>query len=90
MSYSKSIATKTSDPDLVQLGGYSVYKHPGRNKIIKVNEHFYNIPETNYDTSPTGLDAMVVENVDSGEVSIIYEGTQSEEKNQDVLNERNT
>ncbi|MEH7107144.1 SA1320 family protein [Bacillus sp. JJ1764] len=79
----------TSDPDLVRLGGYSVYGHPKKNSQIDINGNLYIVQETNYDNSPSGLDAMVVQDQVSGEISIIYEGTQPEEKNQDVLTDAN-
>lgn len=81
---------RMSDQDLVRLSGYNVYEHPAKNSKLDLDGPIYIVRDTNYDTNPSGLDAMVVQNQDSKEVSIIYEGTQSEEKNQDVLNERNT
>ncbi|MEK5520319.1 hypothetical protein B5V89_12450 [Heyndrickxia sporothermodurans] len=76
---------QTPDQNLVQLSGFSIYKHPPRNSVVEVNKTEYKVLDTNYDTLPSGLDAAVVLDNTTGEISIIYEGTQPEKNNADVL-----
>ncbi|EIR9713100.1 hypothetical protein LYY07_001769 [Listeria monocytogenes] len=66
---------KTSDVDLIELSGKWVYKHPGELSNINVNGTKYEVRAGEYNKA-SGLDYMVVENVASGEISMIFEGTQ--------------
>ncbi|MDW4525740.1 hypothetical protein R3398_05035 [Rossellomorea marisflavi] len=75
-----NIKAKTSDPDLVELAGYHSYKDLSKDTIFKVNGTKFLVLDTRYE-DPTGLDAMTVQNLKNGEVSIIYQGTQGQKKN---------
>ncbi|EMV0459760.1 hypothetical protein AABF57_001298 [Listeria monocytogenes] len=66
---------KTSDTDLIELSGKWVYQHPKEGTELKVNGKIYIVKEGEYNKA-SGLDYMVVENVASGEISMIFEGTQ--------------
>nr|WP_241433491.1 hypothetical protein [Listeria floridensis] len=65
----------TTDSDLIELSGKEVYTHPLKDEKLDVNGHEYRVVEQSYDTS-SGLDYMVVKNVETGEISMIFEGTQ--------------
>ncbi|KMK94809.1 hypothetical protein ABER02_07095 [Rossellomorea marisflavi] len=75
-----NISNKTSDKDLVELAGNHSYKDPKRNDKLDVNGTYYKVLDTRYEHS-TGLDAMTVQNLKNGEISIIYQGTQTNKKN---------
>ncbi|EAC4170712.1 hypothetical protein D7D56_01430 [Listeria monocytogenes] len=66
---------KTSDTDLIELSGKWVYQHPKEGTELKVNGKIYIVKEGEYNKA-SGLDYMVVENVASGEISMVFEGTQ--------------
>ncbi|MBC1384056.1 SA1320 family protein [Listeria innocua] len=66
---------KTPDTDLIELSGKWVYTHPKKNRKLYVNETVYKVIEGEYNKS-SGLDYMVVENLATGEISMIFEGTQ--------------
>ncbi|WP_332237000.1 hypothetical protein [Sporolactobacillus sp. KGMB 08714] len=66
---------RTNDQDLVQLSGYAVYLHPEEKRKIKINNHHFLIMATNYSSLPSGLDAMTVKDLQTGNISIIYAGT---------------
>ncbi|EAG9230933.1 hypothetical protein ACN9QM_001606 [Listeria monocytogenes] len=66
---------KTSDTDLIELSGKWVYTHPKKNRKLYVNETVYKVIEGEYNKS-SGLDYMVVENLTTGEISMVFEGTQ--------------
>ncbi|EAG5904430.1 hypothetical protein E5Z49_01710 [Listeria monocytogenes] len=66
---------KTPDTDLIELSGKWVYKHPKKGHRLDVNNTVYIVLEGEYD-KPSGLDYMVVENLTTGEISMIFEGTQ--------------
>jgi len=75
----------TSDRDLIKLCGFNVYQHPEDRALLKINRKLYHVRYTYFNRASSGLDAMVVENKATGEISLIYEGTQKEKRNQDVL-----
>ncbi|EAD5761855.1 hypothetical protein JMM12_002048 [Listeria monocytogenes] len=66
---------KTSDVDLIELSGKWVYKHPGELSNINVNGTKYEVRAGEYNKA-SGLDYMIVENTSTGEISMIFEGTQ--------------
>ncbi|EHL5792525.1 hypothetical protein KTZ03_002383 [Listeria monocytogenes] len=66
---------KTSDADLIELSGKWVYKHPGELSNINVNGTKYEVRAGEYNKA-SGLDYMIVENLSTGEISMIFEGTQ--------------
>ncbi|EAF5832236.1 hypothetical protein ACMVKW_001891 [Listeria monocytogenes] len=66
---------KTSDTDLIELSGKWVYQHPKEGTELKVNGKIYIVKEAEYNKS-SGLDYMVVENATTGEISMVFEGTQ--------------
>lgn len=76
---------RTSDQDLIKLSGFHIYKHPQKKNKLIINDHIYIVKQIYYNHSPSGLDAMVVENKATHEIPLIYEGTQKEKHNQDVL-----
>ncbi|MBF2356218.1 hypothetical protein IA811_00700 [Listeria welshimeri] len=66
---------KTPDTDLIELSGKWVYKHPKKGHRLDVNNTVYIVKEGEYDKS-SGLDYMIVENTTTGEISMVFEGTQ--------------
>ncbi|EAF1658046.1 hypothetical protein CJJ43_03380 [Listeria monocytogenes] len=66
---------KTSDVDLIELSGKWVYKHPGELSNINVNGTKYEVRAGEYNKA-SGLDYMIVENTSTGEISMVFEGTQ--------------
>ncbi|WP_353949111.1 alpha/beta hydrolase [Sporolactobacillus sp. Y61] len=75
----------TNDQDLVYLSGFTVYQHPEVRKELKVNGNRYYVVNRTYDDPARhGLDAITVKDLQTGDVSIIYEGTQSEQGNLDL------
>ncbi|GGL56628.1 hypothetical protein [Sporolactobacillus putidus] len=69
--------SKTPDQDLVQLSGYTIYQYPLKVRFpgLHVNNHIYKIRDTTYGVMPSGLDAMTVQDLQTGNISIIYAGT---------------
>ncbi|MBC1987794.1 hypothetical protein HCJ71_10925 [Listeria sp. FSL L7-0478] len=65
---------KTPDTDLIELSGKWVYKHPKKGHRLDVNNTIYIVIEGEYD-KPSGLDYMVVENLTTSEISMVFEGT---------------
>nr|WP_239457705.1 hypothetical protein [Listeria seeligeri] len=66
---------KTPDTDLIELSGKWVYKRPKKLSSIKVNGTRYKVKEGEYNTA-SGLDYMVMENTQTGELSMVFEDTQ--------------
>ncbi|MBC6307837.1 hypothetical protein HCI95_16225, partial [Listeria booriae] len=66
---------KTPDIDLIELSGKWVYQHPIVDWKLRVNGTIYKVKEGEYNTA-SGLDYMVVENTQTGELSMVFEGTQ--------------
>ncbi|WP_088839101.1 SA1320 family protein [Listeria sp. ILCC792] len=66
---------ETSDLDLIELSGKWVYKSPQEDDELTVNGNIYIVKEGVYNTS-NGLDYMIVENVATGEISMVFQGTQ--------------
>jgi len=65
----------THDKDLVQLAGYHEYKRYENPKKIEVDGKKFKVIDTIYGTD-SGLDALTVQNVKSGELTIVYVGSQ--------------
>jgi hypothetical protein len=85
-SISTPVTIETTDPDLVELSGKHSYRDGDLGDIIPVNGKKFEILDTRYN-DPSGLDAMTVQNIQTGEVSIIYQGTQAHKENgmQDII-----
>nr|WP_228468558.1 hypothetical protein [Listeria marthii] len=66
---------RTADVDLIELGGKWVYRHPEVEAKLKVNSNIYKVKEGEYNKA-SGLDYMIVENLATGEISMVFEGTQ--------------
>nr|WP_246456496.1 hypothetical protein [Listeria immobilis] len=66
---------KTPDTDLIELSGKWVYTHPKKRNSIKVNGTIYKVKEGEYNTA-SGLDYMVVENTQTSDLSMVFEGAQ--------------
>lgn len=66
----------TSDMDLIELSGKWVYHKPERWTRLIVNKSIYKVKKSEFKKSPTGLDYMIVQNIKTGEISMIFEGTQ--------------
>lgn len=70
---------KTSDLDIIELSGRAVYEEPHERQYIDVNgvKRAYKVKEGVYNTK-SGLDYMIVENTKTGEVGMIFQGTQGQ------------
>ncbi|WP_246215558.1 SA1320 family protein [Listeria valentina] len=70
---------KTSDLDIIELSGKTVYDEPKRGTSVHVNgdTNVYKVREGVYNTK-SGLDYMIVENKKTGEVGMIFQGTQGQ------------
>ncbi|EUJ59878.1 hypothetical protein MCOL2_05443, partial [Listeria fleischmannii FSL S10-1203] len=70
---------KTSDLDIIELSGKTVYDEPKRGTSIHVNgdTNVYKVKEGVYNTK-SGLDYIIVENKETGEVGMIFQGTQGQ------------
>ncbi|EAD7214155.1 hypothetical protein ABY99_14820 [Listeria monocytogenes] len=66
---------KTPDTDLIELSGKWVYQHPVEGRTLDVNGTKYRVRAGEYNKA-SGLDYMIVENLATGEISMIFEGTQ--------------
>ncbi|BBN98236.1 SA1320 family protein [Sporolactobacillus terrae] len=66
---------KTSDQDLVELAGLHAYKKYDKDKKFIVNRSRYVVKNISY-TNINGLDAMTIQNFDTGEYTIVFQGTQ--------------
>ncbi|MHC8521149.1 SA1320 family protein [Rossellomorea sp. H39__3] len=74
------INEKVTDPDLVELAGLHVYQNPQiYDDPLEVNGKTFRVLDTRYD-HPSGLDAMTVKCLETGEISVIYQGTQADAK----------
>ncbi|STY35237.1 Uncharacterised protein [Listeria fleischmannii subsp. coloradonensis] len=68
---------KTSDLDIIEMSGKHVYSDPKLNTRLDVNGSVYVVKEGKYGTK-SGLDYMIVENTKTGEVGMIFQGTQGQ------------
>ncbi|MBM5720075.1 SA1320 family protein [Listeria ivanovii] len=66
---------RTPDIDLIEMSGKWVYQHPIVDQKLRVNGTIYQVKVGEYNTA-SGLDYMVVENIQTGELSMVFEGTQ--------------
>ncbi|MBC1481942.1 hypothetical protein HCJ58_10140 [Listeria sp. FSL L7-1509] len=66
---------KTPDMDLKKLSGKWVYKRPKSGTPLDVNNTTYQVKADEYNIK-SGLDYTVVENTQTGELSMVFEGTQ--------------
>ncbi|AZB41030.1 hypothetical protein CEF21_01010 [Bacillus sp. FJAT-42376] len=71
---------KNTDRDLVELSGKTAYQYPSVYRELNINSNRYKVVDTNY-SSPSGFDAMTVQNKETGEYSIIYVGTEPNQDN---------
>ncbi|MBU9720566.1 hypothetical protein KS407_03795 [Bacillus alkalicola] len=69
----------TKDQELVQLAGLEAYLERPQGYTIEIGSSRFEIYHTNYD-HPTGLDALTLQNVDTGEFIITYVGTNLDAK----------
>ncbi|MDD9147991.1 alpha/beta hydrolase [Sporolactobacillus sp. CQH2019] len=72
---SRVVKAKTSDQDLIHLSGYSIYKYPPKQAELRFNGNYFLVIGTNYKNLPSGLDAMVIQDEATKNISIIYAGT---------------
>lgn len=70
---------KTSDLDIIELSGKIVYEEPQPGDYINLNgiKNSYEVKEGKYGTK-SGLDYMIVENTKTGEVGMVFQGTQGQ------------
>src|SRR5690625_3644551 len=80
----EEIQQRTTEQDLLQLAGHYAYKHKSYppDKVIPVNNKRYIVEDVHRDKD-TGLDAMTVENLITGERIVVFVG--SEQLYQDWL-----
>src|SRR5690625_7714507 len=80
----EEIQQRTTEQDLLQLAGHYAYKHKSYPpvKVIPVNNKRYIVEDVHRDKD-TGLDAMTVENLITGERIVVFVG--SEQLYQDWL-----
>jgi len=67
-------STITSDQNLVELAGFHVYEKYEKRDIFEVNGGSFEVHDSNFEKDSTGLDAMTIENVNSGEYHVVYMG----------------
>ncbi|GAB3806946.1 hypothetical protein [Virgibacillus kimchii] len=69
--------SKANDQDLVELAGYHAYRYRNHDlgDSMKVNGTEFEVMHTIYDPA-TGLDALTVQNVETGELTIVYVGSE--------------
>ncbi|UTR16139.1 hypothetical protein MM221_06155 [Salipaludibacillus sp. LMS25] len=70
----------TTDADLVELSGLHVYLEYSESEVIKVNEKSFYVEHSNFNEEKSGMDAMTVQNVASGEYHVVYMGTNADGK----------
>ncbi|KYG27635.1 SA1320 family protein [Alkalihalobacillus trypoxylicola] len=79
MKMSYDITPKQNiDKELIRLAGYHAYENIRLDSEIKINNSIYRTVDTSYfiDTlNPTGLDALTVQNLDTGEYIVVYQGS---------------
>jgi hypothetical protein len=72
----QKITGSTNDRDLVELAGYHAYKVKKKINTINVNGKNYEIlNKIDPRKIQTGLDAMAVKNVETGECTVVFVGT---------------
>ncbi|MDE5414230.1 hypothetical protein N7Z68_12685 [Alkalihalobacillus sp. MEB203] len=64
----------TTDPELVQLAGLHAYLEHRELNRIEINKSEFLVYHTNYN-HPTGLDALTLQNVSTGEFIMAFVGT---------------
>ncbi|WP_246215573.1 SA1320 family protein [Listeria valentina] len=76
---------RTSDLDIIEMSGKWVYTDPPEKRKLDVNGTVYKVKEGKYNTK-SGLDYMVVENTKTGEIGMIFQGTQGQKNGgKDIL-----
>ena len=70
----KELTFDTTDQDLVQLAGYHAYKNYEIGHVETINGKEFEVIDTVYN-GESGLDAMTVKNDHSGELSVVYVGS---------------
>jgi len=68
-------STTTSDQNLVELAGFHVYVEFKEGDVLKTNGVSFEVRDSNIEEDSTGLDAMTVQNMKSGEYHVIFMGT---------------
>ena len=75
MGYEEKKNGYTTDQDLIEISGKHAYNlELSFRDVITVNGRYYTIKHTNFDTA-SGMQAMLLENVESKELIIAYQGT---------------
>ncbi|WP_026065305.1 hypothetical protein [Amphibacillus jilinensis] len=65
----------TTDTELIKLAGLHVYLEPDVDSSIEINDKTFKIVDDNFNKEKSGMDAMTVQNVASGEYHVVYMGT---------------
>ncbi|MDA7026232.1 DUF2974 domain-containing protein [Bacillus sp. CLL-7-23] len=73
----------SQDKNLVELAGYHAYNMPDEKESVYVNEYKYTVVNKIKDNK-NGLDAMTVKNLETGEYTIVYQGTNLDNGDQDL------
>ncbi|EUJ43632.1 hypothetical protein MCOL2_20468, partial [Listeria fleischmannii FSL S10-1203] len=68
---------RTPDTDIIEMSGKWVYTNPPEKKRLDINGTVYRVKEGKYGTK-SGLDYIIVENTKTGEVGMIFQGTQGQ------------
>jgi len=68
-------SSTTSDKNLVELAGFHVYEKYEKRHVFKADGVSFIVRDDNFEKDSTGLDAMTVENIKSGEYHVIFMGT---------------
>ncbi|MBM7542919.1 hypothetical protein [Amphibacillus cookii] len=67
--------TQTTDAELIELAGLHVYLEPKFESIIEIDDKTFEVVNDNFNKVKSGMDAMTVQNVASGEYHVVYMGT---------------
>ncbi|MFA9457782.1 SA1320 family protein [Halalkalibacter sp. AB-rgal2] len=70
---------RTSDRELVQMGGLHAYLEHEEGSSITIENRDFEVIHTEYN-HPTGLDALTVQNLETGEYTVVFVGTDVESK----------
>ncbi|WP_062051358.1 hypothetical protein [Bacillus sp. JCM 19034] len=69
----------TTDMELVQLSGLHAYLEYDRGSYFKIDSKEFEVIDTEYNHL-TGLDALTVQNLATGEYTVVFVGTDVESK----------
>ncbi|WP_416148976.1 hypothetical protein ACM26V_22345 [Salipaludibacillus sp. HK11] len=68
-------SSTTSDQNLVELAGFHAYEQYKEDDVFEANGSSFIVHDDNFEEDSTGLDAMTVQNMNSGEYHVVYMGT---------------